>query len=96
MTSLESAGKKELIKKAKKFSEQFCVGDGAKFRLKDYKTKADFDLGPEDKPLVKQTLQLGVDALATMQDILYAQDKYSLLLIFQAMERQVRMVQLSM
>jgi PPK2 family polyphosphate:nucleotide phosphotransferase len=86
MTNLENAGKKELVKKAKKFSKQFCVGDGAKFRLKDYKTKADFDLGPDDKPLVKQTLQMGVEALATMQDILYAQDKWSLLLVFQAMD----------
>ena len=86
MTSLENDSKKELIKKAKKFSEQFCVGDGAKFKLKDYSSKANFDLGPEDKPLVKQTLQMGVDALATMQDILYAQDKYSLLLVFQAMD----------
>lgn len=86
MTSLATASKKELIKKAEKFSEQFCVGDGAKFRLKDYKTNADFKLGPEDKPLVKQTLQIGTDALATLQDVLYAQDKYSLLLIFQAMD----------
>lgn len=86
LTSLESASKKELVKRAIKFSQQFCVGDGAKFRLKDYKTKPHFDLGPDDKPLVKQTLQMGVDALANMQDILYAQDKWSLLLVFQAMD----------
>jgi PPK2 family polyphosphate:nucleotide phosphotransferase len=36
--------------------------------------------------LVNQTLQMGVDALAAMQDILYAQDKWSLLLVFQAMD----------
>jgi len=83
---LSSIGKKELISRAKKFSKQYCVGDGAKFRLKDYETKAGFHLGAEDKPLVKETLQLGVNALAALQDILYAQDKYSLLLIFQAMD----------
>ena len=43
-------------------------------------------MGEEGKPLVKETLQIGVDALAAMQDILYAQDKWSLLLIFQAMD----------
>jgi PPK2 family polyphosphate:nucleotide phosphotransferase len=86
MTYLETASKKEIINQAKKFSKNYCVGNGDKFRLKDYKTQADFDLGPEDKPLVKQTLQLGVEALAAMQDILYAQDKWSLLLIFQAMD----------
>ncbi len=86
MTSLETATKKEVIIQAKKFSKNYWVGEGSKFRLKDYYTKANFDLGPEDKPLVKQTLQMGVEALATMQDILYAQDKWSLLLIFQAMD----------
>jgi|WetSurSiteA1Bulk_404760.scaffolds.fasta_scaffold00927_5 PPK2 family polyphosphate:nucleotide phosphotransferase len=78
--------KKELIARAKKFSKQFCVGDGEKFRLKDYSTEVKTDLNSEDKPLVKQTLQLGVDSLAAMQDVLYAQDKWSLLLIFQAMD----------
>lgn len=78
--------KKELIKKAKNFSKQYCVGDGEDFKLKDYETKASFNLGEEGKPLVNQTLQMGVDALSALQDILYAQDKWSLLLIFQAMD----------
>jgi PPK2 family polyphosphate:nucleotide phosphotransferase len=43
-------------------------------------------LDSEDKPLIKKTLQQGVEALAAMQDILYAQDKWSLLVIFQAMD----------
>jgi PPK2 family polyphosphate:nucleotide phosphotransferase len=83
---ISALSKKELIEQAKKFSNQYCVGNGDKFRLDDYKTSANFDLGPEDKPLVKKTLQSGVAALAAMQDILYAQDKWSLLLIFQAMD----------
>ncbi len=83
---LGSLGKKELVKKAKNFSKQYRVGDGDGFKLKDYETKASFNLGEEGKPLVKETLQLGVDALAALQDILYAQDKWSLLIIFQAMD----------
>jgi len=83
---LNNLSKKELIKKAEKFSNQYCVGNGNDFRLKDYETKASFNLGSEEKSLVKETLQLGVDALAAMQDILYAQDKWSLLIIFQAMD----------
>jgi PPK2 family polyphosphate:nucleotide phosphotransferase len=74
------------VQRAKKFSKQYCVGDGDGFKLKDYETKASFNLGDEGKPLVNQTLQMGVDALAAMQDVLYAQDKWSLLLIFQAMD----------
>ncbi len=46
----------------------------------------DAGLGPEDKPLAKQALQMGVDALSTMQEVLYAQDKWAILLIFQAMD----------
>jgi PPK2 family polyphosphate:nucleotide phosphotransferase len=83
---LVNASKKELVKKAKNFSNQYCIGDGANFRLDHYETKASFNLGPEGKPLVKETMQLGVDALSALQDILYAQDKYSLLIIFQAMD----------
>ncbi|QBN17677.1 polyphosphate kinase 2 family protein [Flavobacterium nackdongense] len=84
--NLSNLSKKELIKKAKNFSKQYCVGKGDNFRLKDYETKASFKLGEDGKELVKETLQIGVDALAAMQDILYAQDKWSLLIIFQAMD----------
>ncbi len=83
---LTSLGKKELIERAKKFSKQFCVTDRDKFHLKDYDTESTIDIDPEDKPLINRTLQLGIKALATMQDMLYAQDKWSLLLIFQAMD----------
>lgn len=86
IADLSSLSKKELIKRAKTFSERYCVGEGKKFKLKDYKTEPHLDLGKEDKPLVKQALQLGVEALSALQDILYAQDKWSLLVIFQAMD----------
>lgn len=86
LIDLNSLSKKELIQRAKKFSKQYCVGDGDNFKLKDYETKASFNLGEEGKPLVNQTLQMGVDALAAMQEVLYAQDKWSLLLVFQAMD----------
>ncbi|PVX45796.1 PPK2 family polyphosphate:nucleotide phosphotransferase [Flavobacterium sp. 103] len=86
LVDLSSLSKKELVQRAKKFSKQYCVGDGDDFKLKNYETKASFNLGEEGKPLVNQTLQMGVEALAAMQDILYAQDKWSLLLVFQAMD----------
>jgi PPK2 family polyphosphate:nucleotide phosphotransferase len=86
LENLRKLSKKELIKRARKFSKQYCVGDGEKFHLEDYKTKPEVDLGAEDKPFVKQTLELGVNALAAMQDTLYAQDRWSLLVIFQAMD----------
>jgi PPK2 family polyphosphate:nucleotide phosphotransferase len=78
--------RKKLIENARGFSKQYCIGDGDKFRLKDYATEARAELDSEDKTLINQTLRLGVESLAAMQDILYAQDKWSVLLIFQAMD----------
>ena len=86
LKDISKLSKKELKERTRKFSEQFCVGDGDSFQLKKYDTDPDVDLGPEDKSRMKQTLQVGVEMLASMQDILYAQDKWSLLLIFQAMD----------
>ena len=82
-SDLKKLNKKELLHRAKKFSEQYCVGDDKDFTLKGKPTSYD---GNEDKSAVKKTLQMGVKALAAMQDILYAQDKWSVLLIFQAMD----------
>ena len=78
--------KKDVVQRARKFAKKFCISDGKDFKLKDCDPTEDGGLGQEDKPLAKQALQLGVQALATMQDILYAQDKWSVLLIFQAMD----------
>ncbi|MFB3386300.1 polyphosphate kinase 2 family protein [Flavobacterium sp. LAR06] len=81
--NLKALSKKELLHKAKKFSEQYCVGEDKSFTLKKRPTSY---FGNESKSAIKETLQMGVKALAAMQDILYAQDKWSVLLIFQAMD----------
>lgn len=85
-SKVPDVSKKELIDRVKKFSKPYRVLDRHKFRLKDYATDSETDLNSEDKSLIKSTLQQGVEALAALQDILYAQDKYSLLVIFQAMD----------
>jgi PPK2 family polyphosphate:nucleotide phosphotransferase len=86
LIEINAQSRKKLIENAGGFSKQYCIGDGDKFRLKDYATEAKAELNPEDKTLIDQTLRLGVESLAAMQDILYAQDKWSVLLIFQAMD----------
>jgi PPK2 family polyphosphate:nucleotide phosphotransferase len=86
LEEISNLSKKELIGKAKNFSKGYCVGDGKKFRLKDYPTNDYPILTKEDKPAAKEVLQFGVQTLAALQDIMYAQDKWSLLLIFQAMD----------
>lgn len=80
---LKSLTKKELLHRAKKFSDQYCVGDGKDFTLKG---KSTLDYTAEDKSVIKKTLKMGVKALAAMQETLYAQDKWSVLIIFQAMD----------
>ena len=77
---------KDLLKRASKFAKPFRVTDGESFRLKDVDPDDTLDLGSEDKPRAKEGLAMGVEALAELQDMLYAQDRWAVLLIFQAMD----------
>jgi len=77
---------KDIQKAARKFSEPFRVTDGSGFRLKDIEPGDTGDLKTEDKPRALKMLNAGVEALAQLQDMLYAQDRWALLLIFQAMD----------
>ena len=76
---------KDLIKRARKFAKPFRVTDDS-FRLKDIDPDDTLDLTSEDKPQAKEALAMGIDVLAELQDMLYAQDSWAVLLIFQAMD----------
>ena len=76
---------KNLIKKARKLAKPFRVTD-ERFRLKDIDPGDILDFTSEDKPRAKEALAMGVDVLAELQDMLYAQDCWAVLLIFQAMD----------
>ena len=77
---------KELLKRARRVARPFRVTDRRKFRLKDFDPGDTLGYGDEDKPRAKEALAMGVQALAELQDKLYAYDKWGLLLIFQAMD----------
>ncbi len=77
---------KDLIERAHKLADRFRVTDGKKFRLKDIDPGDTAWLKDEQKPQAKEALQEGVSALAELQEMLYAQDRWSVLLIFQAMD----------
>ncbi len=77
---------KEFIKRARKFAKPFRVTDGEGFRLKDIDPDDTLDLGSEDKPRAKEILAMGTEALAELQDMLYAEGRWGVLLIFQAMD----------
>ena len=78
---------KEIIKTARGLAKPFRVTKGKNFRLKDVDPDDTLDFTKEaDKPRSKEALVRGVTALAELQDKLYAQDKWGVLLIFQAMD----------
>jgi PPK2 family polyphosphate:nucleotide phosphotransferase len=77
---------KDIIKQARGFAKPFRVTGGSGFRLKNVDAGDTLHLGSEDKPRAKQALATGVQALAELQDMLYAQDRWAMLLIFQAMD----------
>ena len=65
-------------------TEKYRVEGGKKVSLKDYDTR---DTGSyKDKADAAEDLQKDVEHLAELQDVLYAQNSRSLLLIFQAMD----------
>src|SRR5882672_6417036 len=76
---------KGFIKKARKLAKPFRVTDGS-FRLKDIDPGDTLDFTAEDKPRAKEALAIGISVLAELQNMLYAQDQWAVLLIFQAMD----------
>jgi len=77
---------KALIKQARKIAEEFRVTKGGKFRLREVDPGDTLGFKAEDKPRSKEALAMGVELLAKLQDVLYAQDRWAVLLIFQAMD----------
>jgi PPK2 family polyphosphate:nucleotide phosphotransferase len=78
---------KPLIKRARRLAKRFRVTDGDEFRLKHVDPGETLgDSSEEIKPRAKEILAEGVQALAALQDKLYAQDRWAVLLIFQAMD----------
>jgi len=77
---------KEMIKRARGFAKPFRVTRGAAFHLKDIDPGDTLHFDSEDKPRAKEALTLGNNVLAELQDMLYAQDRWAVLLIFQAMD----------
>src|SRR5947209_16630024 len=78
---------KEIIKTASELAKPFRITKGKDFRLKDVDPDDTLQFTKEaDKPRAKEALATGVAALAELQDKLYAQNKWAVLLIFQAMD----------
>jgi PPK2 family polyphosphate:nucleotide phosphotransferase len=77
---------KEQLKRIAELIEPYRITNGKNFSLKDFDPD---DTGPfdaDDKKEGKDLLEKGVEWLAEQQDMLYAQDHWAVLLVFQAMD----------
>jgi PPK2 family polyphosphate:nucleotide phosphotransferase len=74
----------KLFKKALKLAEAFEVSDGASFRLKDYDPTDTRGLHSREK--AKQLLEESTQRMCELQEKLYAQDQWAVLVVIQAMD----------
>jgi PPK2 family polyphosphate:nucleotide phosphotransferase len=74
----------KLLKEASRIAEPYRITKGEKFRLKDFHP-GDTN-GVKSKEHAEKILARRVGLLSDMQEKLYAQDRWALLLIFQAMD----------
>ena len=77
---------KDFLKQARKYAEAYRVTNGAEFRLKDVDPDDTLDFGADGKDEAEEGLTAGVELLSKLQDKLYAQDSWAVLIIFQAMD----------
>jgi PPK2 family polyphosphate:nucleotide phosphotransferase len=72
------------MKKLEKLAKAYRVDHGQRFRLKDFDPADNGGVRSEERAAAD--LQKGIDQLRDLQDKLYAQDRWALLLIFQGMD----------
>jgi len=76
----------DVIDRSHALSRAYRVTSGRNFRLKDFEPDDTGKFDREDKPRAQEALVTGRQALAELQDRLYAQDQWALLLVFQAID----------
>jgi PPK2 family polyphosphate:nucleotide phosphotransferase len=74
------------VKELVKLVHKYRVNNGDKFALKDFDPGDTNGLNKDFKDDAQALLTEGIERLAELQDRLYAQDRWSLLLVFQAMD----------
>jgi PPK2 family polyphosphate:nucleotide phosphotransferase len=70
----------------REFTKPYVVDSGKRFRLKDHDPGDTHKMNSGEKPEAKRLLEEGVARLSELQNILYAQGQWGILLIFQAMD----------
>ena len=77
---------KGFIRQCREFCGRYRIEEGKDFRLKDIDPDDTKPFKEDERTLAEEALAHGKVALSAMQERLYAQDRWSLLLIFQAMD----------
>jgi PPK2 family polyphosphate:nucleotide phosphotransferase len=77
--------RREILDRIEKYVDPFRITQGKRFQLENF-DPADTCGLRMDKGEAADLLQRGTEWLAEEQDMLYAQDRWSLLLVFQAMD----------
>lgn len=72
------------IKMAARLAEPYCISNGDKFRLKDYATNGTGNV--KNREQSQKIMDDRVGLLSNLQEKLYAQDRWALLLVIQAMD----------
>ena len=75
-----------ILRRSRSFCSPFRISDGEHFRLDQVDPGDTLHLDKSDKKAAQAVLAEGVELLAALQDKLYAQDRWAVLLIFQAMD----------
>lgn len=70
--------------KLREFAKPFRVEDGGQFRLKDFDPAE--TLGLKSKEHAQEALERGIERLSAMQEKLYAQDRWAILIVLQGMD----------
>ena len=76
----------KIVKNAGAICKPYRIDNGKHFKLKKFDPADTAGFKSGDKPRAKEALASGIEALAELQGRLYAQHRWSVLLIFQAMD----------
>jgi PPK2 family polyphosphate:nucleotide phosphotransferase len=76
----------KVLRNIRRFIAPYRLTSGKRFRLKNFDPGDTQGIQSEGKPEAKELLATGVQWLAEAQDKLYAQDRWAVLLVFQAMD----------
>ena len=76
----------QLLEDSRKLAAAFRITDGKGFRLKEHDPEDTAWFTRADKPAAQAALEASIQAISALQEKLYAQDHWGVLLVFQAMD----------